>query len=1447
MNLEKAILRKTPHASVWQLLVLLLVATLLPRTSWAASRLAWVGWPPSLESSAAKLNLDKLDKLVESELLASDSIECVERKQIQHILAEQGLAAGDPGAAMLRLGGLLKAEFVAFGPSPEPGNSPDPVIRVRIVRVENGEIRGAFAYTVAKTGIEELAEEISRDVVKACGTDGLPSSSVAVGPFRKVGESEHLSTLEFGVRKCLVLNLLRSGRFRVLERENMDALVRENAVVSAGTDPAFSDQRLLRSAAYYLSGSIEEKPSAQGTQHLVIRARLSKVSDGTARGLVERVGPFSALEQLCKDMVAEIGTMGVGDTNRVTALAKVRSVEAVSLLDVVENQINRGHPQQAVNLLKCLTFMEPANLDHKLRLAGICDDPELARQLREEVTAADRGGRLGLRAFDSQVHAIPSPSDAFEECRRVYYGVPATARNVDWARVMLFGSDIAITRMNDGRLAIRAVQEFVDSLRDCDLKSPAWNGVGDLVGEKLLNIVKLKLELAADAISPLRLLIESNAPSERGGAFAAGGRILACAGEWQMAGTFYERAANEVTNGPAANPSLCLLRSASAGEAFMRSDSVADAIRVMEQARRAFPCAHEWDFARALAKAYISAGRPRDALRVDFRLLVGPEDLRNRICSNYYRPPLGVVVGEMSNLVSNAGLDVEESYKLLASECVADYTTFNGLGYRTLSSYIADISMAIRILGSRYHHPAEAEAIAKAFRTCLPDGPAANSLNGILAKSSSPQPAQRIASTEVIDRLFREGKASSISNALAILRAVVPVEQQVNAAMNLGRTYEREGDMQRASEVYLCYWRDFPEAAFSVAKLQAKARSLDLKTTRRTGVPRPSVRRHTLPPQLTDKTGGMMLSDGEDLVFITNLEERMFRLRVSDMSWHAFPGLNHYDSLRTGPMVACSGTLYVAGGKYGISYRQMYALNYRQKTPVWIPFTAEHGLPAGGIRSMCRMDDTLFIAIDNYVCMRKGTNDFIVLSGSQSPVASIMSMAASRQFLWVLCGERDVAVMDRTTGVWTSLAPHSIYRNDAAAIGATEDWAFGVFGERQRKAGLGSPVFGYWRPRFPLRAGDGPALSSEPSAQTGRMLWFVAAPGIENGAGNGLFSIDPQTWIVSPYYSDDNIPGKVCSAAQCAGRLWVLAAQEGLTLNEIQDPERVAMARHSYDSTDQPLEYRRAVVDQIVAEAAKKTPRDASLYLQLAWGCLDGDYEASLSLLRARLALLSAQTEEWHGTNQDTVVSVCKDASMLAGDFPSELDAVLLNIEQLAGHRHVSTKRVACRTMADTAQAARLWSRAGELHEKAGGLFENGSADWILDLQTACWCYVQNNDMQSARRVFDLVYARYLQEPRWAVCRASAQMLDFMREREKVNELFRNYLLEHYPKDPSPEVCQFMVEKFRSVDDVARQAEALVLCADKFVTTVFNIPTLRYLADGLRRVGRPQEALRLLA
>ncbi len=285
---------------------------------------------------------ESLIVLLETQVLADDSLTVVERRQIELAIQELALSKSRSADESLQLGKLVTADLLVMLELRRSDNkSNKPSAMLRVVEAKTAAIRGITVATdVEEASLEEIADQFVRYLSMVIREPKTPTITVAVAPFESVGRFDRLRPLELGIRDLVTGQLLRrtgtlarlpgeniedqetgkSARptFQVVQRSNLEQLLREMDLIQSG----FADKDRLprtlpdREAAFLIKGEIDER-QVDGKFSIVVRGELRHAASAKIRASFEFDCLPTELEDRLTSHVDELAKhLGVAEASR---------------------------------------------------------------------------------------------------------------------------------------------------------------------------------------------------------------------------------------------------------------------------------------------------------------------------------------------------------------------------------------------------------------------------------------------------------------------------------------------------------------------------------------------------------------------------------------------------------------------------------------------------------------------------------------------------------------------------------------------------------------------------------------------------------------------------------------------------------------------------------------------------------------------------------------------------------------------------------------------------------------------------------------------------------------------------------------------------------------------------------------------------------------------------
>jgi TolB-like protein len=171
-----------------------------------------------------------------------------------------------------------------------------------------GEIQDRLTLLTQKELRAQAKDAIAHEA--ALSSQPPTENAVAVFPFRYVGSNADLAPIGRGLTHLMITDLAKVSRLRLLEREQVQALVDEMALNDAGrVDPATGARsgRMLR-AARVLQGSVQDVPGRTQIKldaAMVNSANASVVASGSASDQLQQL--FALQKQVLLALVQQMG------------------------------------------------------------------------------------------------------------------------------------------------------------------------------------------------------------------------------------------------------------------------------------------------------------------------------------------------------------------------------------------------------------------------------------------------------------------------------------------------------------------------------------------------------------------------------------------------------------------------------------------------------------------------------------------------------------------------------------------------------------------------------------------------------------------------------------------------------------------------------------------------------------------------------------------------------------------------------------------------------------------------------------------------------------------------------------------------------------------------------------------------------------------------------------
>jgi TolB-like protein len=195
----------------------------------------------------------------------------------------------------------------------------------------------------------------------------FPERSLGVTPFAVAAGDTTIAPLAYGLADILATDLLRSGQLQLVDRLQLDALLREVQLVEAGrVDPASAPRvGKLVGARRLVIGTLGQRPGGQ----IVIDARIADVATGQVRAGVNATAPLADILAAEKALAFRLlEQLGVNLTPAARARIEERPTRNIAALlaysRAVRFEVHGDYPRAASE------YREALRLDPGFALAG---------------------------------------------------------------------------------------------------------------------------------------------------------------------------------------------------------------------------------------------------------------------------------------------------------------------------------------------------------------------------------------------------------------------------------------------------------------------------------------------------------------------------------------------------------------------------------------------------------------------------------------------------------------------------------------------------------------------------------------------------------------------------------------------------------------------------------------------------------------------------------------------------------------------------------------------------------------------------------------------------------------------------------------------------------------------------------------------------------------------
>lgn len=235
--------------------------------------------------------------IIQADLRDAPGLELVDRQSLDKVIKEMGMSLSGlvRAADSIKVGRLLKADWFLFGSTVTFSNGTRAVLS-RIVDTRTGSMRDIGVIASGADRVQ-LASELAK-FVRRCRENKAKTKAdvfVAVGAFGDVGVNNRQANFPAQLNAYL-LKAYRRGPFRLLEREQVEALLHEVRLDLAGlTDEPTKAVAPFQSAFWTIDGFYQ---SVEGTDHQVeVSLQVSRAFGKTSWFTIHGI-PEEALRQI---------------------------------------------------------------------------------------------------------------------------------------------------------------------------------------------------------------------------------------------------------------------------------------------------------------------------------------------------------------------------------------------------------------------------------------------------------------------------------------------------------------------------------------------------------------------------------------------------------------------------------------------------------------------------------------------------------------------------------------------------------------------------------------------------------------------------------------------------------------------------------------------------------------------------------------------------------------------------------------------------------------------------------------------------------------------------------------------------------------------------------------------------------------------------------------------
>lgn len=223
------------------------------------------------------------------------------------------------------------------------------------------------------------------------------ANTIAVFPFRYLGSDTTMVPLERGIAQLVVADLGKVHALKLLEREQVQALVDEMHLAESGrVDPATGARsgRLLR-AANVVQGSIQQPTSAnvQLDASAINSTNAAVSATGSAGGPMDQI--LDAQKQLVFQLLDKLGVQVTPAERTALEERPTRNLQAFLLYSRGLGAEDNGDFGGAADLFNAASRADPSFHDAGSRASGAASMSSAASTSGDAVAGGDQGGAPG--------------------------------------------------------------------------------------------------------------------------------------------------------------------------------------------------------------------------------------------------------------------------------------------------------------------------------------------------------------------------------------------------------------------------------------------------------------------------------------------------------------------------------------------------------------------------------------------------------------------------------------------------------------------------------------------------------------------------------------------------------------------------------------------------------------------------------------------------------------------------------------------------------------------------------------------------------------------------------------------------------------------------------------------------------------------------------------------